>query len=200
MPEEFISFNDINSHKINSDFISDQEVNNLEGNEKFVYQIQAVENSNYAKIMKVLLLKELHDILIKEFDLSLKFKCFMISIIYDEDLLNQYEDSCKFHLVRINICYNDGVKLSPIGWICYNFHTFDHKKEKKNIKAYLSSYDNIIELKGYFSITFHFKENDIAKFITMETFKEYCGQINMMNNLIKYLSGEKIQNILNKLT
>lgn len=200
MSNDFITVDQLNLNNIDADYNSDDDENNIDKKEeKFVYQFQADKDSKYAKIMKVGILNEIHDILIKEFDLSNKLKCYMTSIIYNFETLQNLEEACRFQLIKIIICNRGEKNIIPVAKLCYNFHTFEHVKNKNSIINYISDENKKMDLCGYFSITLHFQENNIPKVINVQLFKTFHGKNEMLNSLIKCLSDDNIKNILNKL-
>ena len=193
---EFISVSKLKSNKIDDDFIdADDAIDELNENSREVYQVQGSDNSTMATIMKVGLMKDLHDILIKEFDISPKFKCYMISRMFDVTKLEYVSEHCTFQMVKVNIFHNDG----HIASLSYNFKTFAHVQNKSSIMNYVSDNKQIKELYGFFSITLHFKENNQNKYITLENNKTFPGKTEMLVKLTKWLLDPQVQESLNKL-
>lgn len=189
MSEDFVS---LGSLKVNH---VDETYNDAElGDCIDIYQFQPKMNSQYATIINIGEMHSAHDVLIKEFDIN-NFGCYMISKLYDIDNLKLMEESCRFHLIQLLICH----KNNPIACIYYNFNTFDHIKNKKSIIDFISNQDKQIDLYGFYSITFHFKENNVDKYTTIKIEKLFPGNTQMMMDMTHCVTENEIQNILKKI-
>lgn len=151
-----------------------------------VFQIQGKENTNKGLIMKAGYLENPHDILIREFELLRKFKCFMISRLYDQEELKKAKP--RYQMIKIIICKKNDKMNNPIAYLCYNFHTDQYC---------ISTHDNKIELTGKYTITFHFME-DTYKYIQLYENDTYMGSGHMMNTLTEYLFNENVLQHINK--
>ena len=85
-----------------------------------VYQVQPFEN--YAIIMCVGIMETIHDILIKEFEVQGKYKCHMVSKIYDDDFLKTTSALGRFPILNLMICNKKSENYAPIAYISYNFN------------------------------------------------------------------------------
>src|SRR5579885_2387926 len=130
----YISFEDLETTKINLNFFNEEGTS-----EENIYQIQSLKNKKKSCIMFVGFMKKTNDILIKEFDLQTKFKCYMISKIYSKDTLKEIEKNCKFPMIKIIISSNNQTNLIPISFLSFNFHTYDHFIKKLSIIEFLSN-------------------------------------------------------------
>lgn len=202
--EEFISLASIKSNKINHKFVDEHddinELNDLNENSIHVFQVQGIENTAYGLIMKVGMMKQIHDVLIKEFDISSQFKCYMISRIYDTESLKRLNATGRIQMIKVNICHNNDT-ITPIASLCYNFNTFSHLENKDNIINYTSDNVNKKNLYGFYSITLHFKEkeNENHKYVNIQDQQTFPGKTQMLIDLTKWLLDDKVKNILNKL-
>lgn len=192
--EEYISVTSLNTNCKNENYIDEIDINNLEDNGICVYQIQSKINDKSAIIMKAGIMKEPHDVLIKELDI-LQFKYFIISKLYTLEQLEELSDIDRFTMIKIVICNED----KPIAQLFYNFNTIIHKQNNKLITEYLSEDKKIIDLHGSFSVTLHYNENDNPKYVELENLKTYCGQNEMMITLSKWLIDDKVKEILSKI-
>lgn len=196
--DEYISIFKIKSNILDDDFVdADDAMDELNENSKEVYQVQGYDDNATAVIMKVGLMKDLHDILIKEFDILSKFKCYMISRMFNAAKLEHVSEHCTFQMVKVNIFHNNNNE--HIASLSYNFKTFAHAQNKTSIMNYVSDKQQTKELYGFFSITLHFKENNQNKYITLENNKTFPGKTEMLIKLTKWLLDPKVQESLNKL-
>jgi hypothetical protein len=83
MEEEYQSV-----HEIKPNTVSD----NNETNHITVYQVQGIADTNTGLIIKAGILENPHDILIREFEILSKFKCFMVSRLYHQNELNENKE------------------------------------------------------------------------------------------------------------
>ena len=60
---------------------------------------------------------------------------------------------------------------------------------------YVSTKDNKKELKGFFTITLHFKD----KKVILEKYKTYLGIKKLIDEMIRNLADNKVKNIINEL-
>ena len=178
MEEEYRSVHEINSNR--TDTNETKYVN--------VYQVQGIENTNTGLIIKAGVLENRHDTLIREFEILKKFKCFMVSRLYKEDeLVKEHE---RYQMIKIIICKKDCDMNNPLAYLCFNFHPSEH---------HLSTHENRIKLNGFFSITFHFMETNIAKYIQLYKNEEYIGNNKMMTKLIEHLYHQNVLKVIDKL-
>jgi len=194
--DEFVSIETLNHNHINEKYLDESNQEELEDGSIYIYQLQAKKNNTNAIIIKAGIIKEPHDVLIKEFDID-KFRCFMVSKLYTLGQLQQSDEYCRFNMIRI-IIYNKNQNTTPFAQLCYNFNTFVHKQNNKSIIEYLSEPTKKIELYGFFSVTLHYNENSNPKYINLENIKKYCGQNEMMITLTKWLLDKQVKEILNK--
>ena len=198
--DKYINLNNISVDFVNDNFgdelDDDFECNNEESNEEsnenrdFIYQVQGFNGDKFAKIMKVGYIEnEIPSILINKFDFKKNYECMILSTLFSKQDLEIYADSCRFNMIKILINYNKKKNLVPLGSLEYNFNFFDHKKNGNKIDEYISdNTGNFIKLRGFYSITFHYEN----KFINLETFKEYLGEIKVLDKLIYHLSSDHI--------
>ena len=165
--------------------------------EIIIYQLQPHSLDSTATIMKVGIMKNISDILIKNFNILNKYKCYMISKIYSQEQLEIIRYDGKFQLIKIIICFNQN-DFVPIAHLCFNFDTNQLQNDNK-LADYLSDENKKININGTYSITLHFQENGNNKFIMLEQDTHFCGQTEMMVKLTEWLFDDKIQNIINNL-
>ena len=200
--ENFISLKSIKSNKINYEFSNGiNEMQSLCEISFPIYQIQGIQDSACGLIMNVGIMEELHDVLIKEFDIHPMFKCYMISKIYNDIILKQLYDIGRIPMIKINICSNDKLKTAPIASLCYNFNPIlpSQTEDKNELFANISNSIIKKELNGFYSITLHFDEKGSNKYVEIQNQKTFSGKNQMMIDLTKWLLDEKITNILKKL-
>jgi len=186
MSKEYINLSDLKKNYVNKNY--DEE------NEGYpIYQIQPDKKGSY--IIQVGRVENVHDILINKFDISEVEKCIITSSIYKLEDLKELESKCSFPLIKIIVNHNNNNKLYPVGCMILFFHTFDHIKEKEGIEKYISNKDNLMLLNGFFSISFHFKENKLV----LENLKDNIGMKKMIDKMIEYLTTDKIRNIIESL-
>lgn len=198
--EEFINITDINHNRVDEEFPHENDLENVNELGEAIYQVQSNKDCSLAIIIKAGVMKEFHDILIKEFDI-LKFKCYLVSKLYTVEQLKELDQTCRFVMIKIMICSE---KNTPVACLSYNFNTVIHRQNKKSIIDYLCDKNNKIELPGFFSITLHFTEKGNAKYINVEHFKTFHGQNEMIDEMINKLADclldDKIIKILDELT
>lgn len=142
-----------------------------------IYQVQATKDSSNVNIIKVGVMVELHDILIKEIELLQNYKLYLVSKLYDFDKIKELYAAQMIPMVQGNVTYEN----KPYGSIFFNFcpHTQTIPDELKNIQ-------------GHFTITFHFKDDDQNKYVEMSRIDTFCGNQNMMNKIVEYTLKELI--------
>jgi|688.fasta_scaffold179882_2 hypothetical protein len=203
MEEEFVSLTSLKSNHLDDEytdiFDNDNNLDELNNTCTEIYQIQGIQNNKKGVIMKVGLMKELNDVLIKKFDIPKNFRCFLISKIYDSKKLNEISKTCRIQMIKMNICYYNNKKYNHIATLAYNFNTFVHIKNNQDIINFTSSKDNIKQLSGFYSVTLHFNENGNNKFINIENQTIFPGNTEIMVLLTKYLLDKRVQDILYKL-
>lgn len=195
MTEEFITLSQIkNNNKLNEHYIDEMDQLNKLDDGIPVYQVQGILNSSKGFVIKVGIIEKLNDVLIKDFEIVSRFKCFMVSRIYDEPLLEKTNEHHKLNMVKVTICQNSNPPV-PIAALCYNFnHT-----QNDSIINYLSDNTQKIELNGFYNITLHYKENNKYKYIELNNFETYQGEEQMMILLTKSLLDPKVLDILNNI-
>lgn len=142
-----------------------------------IYQVQAIKDLSNVNIIKVGVMIELHDILIKELDLLDKYKLYLVSKLYDFDKLKELYNVQMLPMVQGNITYED----KPYGSVFFNFCPSD-KIMPNELK----------DIPGHFTITFHFEDDKQHKYIELAKFNTFCGNTNMMNEIVKYTLKELI--------
>lgn len=190
MTEEFISLKDLKSNKIKQDYVDEFDEYNKLDEGTIIYQVQGILNKSKALLMKVGVTKEVNDVLIKDFEIVSRFKCFMMSKIYSQKLLENNPKNLL--LIKIIICQNRNPPI-PIANLCYNFN---HQKSDTIIN-YASVASNKIELEGYYNITLHYKEENDNKYVELRKFDSHKGNQEMMISLTKALLDSTVLEILN---
>jgi len=193
MSDEFITLSEIkNSNKLDENFIDEVDQLNKLNEGIPVYQVQGILNSSNALVMKVGIIEEVNDVLIKDFEIVSRFKCFMVSRIYDQQLLEKTNERCKLNMIKVTICQNSNPPI-PIAALCYNFN----HKYNDSIINYLSDQTQRIEINGFYNITLHYKENSKNKYIELRKFETYQGEQQMMVLLTKCMLDPKVLKMLN---
>ena len=219
MSEEFVTLSEIktNSNKLNEHFMDEIDQLNKIDEGIPVYQVQGILNNSKALVMKVGIIEELNDVLIKDFEIVSRFKCFMVSRIYDQQLLEKTNGHYKLNMIKVTICQNSNPPI-PIAALCYNFN----HSQNDSIINYLSTQIQRIEVNGFYNITLHYKENNNKKnnnkennnkknnnkennnkennnnkYIELSKFEIYQGEQQMMISLTKSLLDPKVLEILN---
>ena len=193
--EEFITLSEINnSNKLNEHYMDEIDQLNKLDDGIAVYQVQGILNTSTALVMKVGIIEELNDVLIKDFEIVSRFKCFMVSRIYDQQLLKKTNEHHKLNMIKVTICQNSNPPV-PIAALCYNFNHI----QKNSIINYLSNKTHKIELNGFYNITLHYKENNKHKYIELNKLETYQGEQQMMILLTKSLLDPKVLDILNNI-
>jgi len=190
MSKEYINLADICAEKIEDNFIKDFE--DLEKNCTPIYQVQATKGNSNSYIMKCGIHSKVTDIIINKFDLTKTVKCSIISKLYSENMLKSLSESCYFPMLKVQFMYSKNEKLVPIAKMLFNFHTFEHHKNRNNIIKYLSDSQKKIKLDGMFSITFHYG----GKKMVLKNYKTYIGQMNKLNEMIVFMNRCDIVDIL----
>ncbi len=185
MSDEYISVHEIESNKQNS---INQGVP--------VYQIQGLDHSDKGYIMKVGNLETLHDVLINEFKLLNKFKCYIVSRLFAEwEIHSIMKNPDKvYQMIKIIICKDSDEMNNPLSYLCFNFRV------KNVLNEYISTDKNKIELTGEFTITFHFKEDNNNKYMLLKSYDTFIGKDSMLNKTIKCLFEENVLKVLDKYT
>lgn len=181
--DEFISVHDINSNKQSSD-IKDR---------ISVFQVQGTDNTSTAVIMKVGCLENPHDVLINDFKLLNKYKCYIVSRLFSQEEL----ETLKYHkihqMIKIIICKLGDDMNIPLCYLCFNFNAFELPE------SYISTRETKIELNGQYTITFHFQKDNDNKYKVLKTYEKFIGKEDMINKLIKYLFDENVLKELEKI-
>lgn len=183
--DEYISASEINAHIINDNF-----ENSEKG--KICYQIQANRGNDYAIILGIGKFTKVFNVLLNKVNLSKDIECIIISKLYDIEELEEVQNSCQFTIIKVIILKNG--KLTS--YVLINFNTFDHYKNKQDIKNYLSDKNNKHKIKGYYTMSFHYKEGNNNKKIILENFKTYPGSKIIMEKLSYYLNTTKLKSII----
>lgn len=117
---------------------------------ELIYQFQ-FNGTEWCKLVHVGTTLKHADVLINSFDYK-KFKCHIISCLYNNKELSELGPTCTFPLFKLNLCKGSNFHSC----INYSFHTFKHVQEEKNIVSYAkNSKDVDFNLKGYYSVTYH---------------------------------------------
>jgi len=162
-----------------------------------VYQVQGINNSSSGIIIQVGQLESAHDVLINEFKLLNKYKCYIVSRLFTKEEIDNVLALGIFQMIKIIICKDGDTMNMPLCYVCFNFNILD-KLNAMQTQLYISTSQNKIELKGKYTITFHFKENNTNKYILLKTYDKFIGKDDMLNKLIKYLFNETILKELEK--
>lgn len=175
----YINIKSLNSQQTNNiyDESTEDQLKNLYENCIEVYQVQAIKDTSYANILKVGVMVEVNDVLIKELPLLDKYKLYLISKLYDYDRLKNLYQAQMIPMIQGNITYED----KPYGSVFFNFcpSESDISTEMKKIH-------------GKFTITFHFQEDEQNKYVELNTSETFCGNHNMMNKIVEYTLKELI--------
>lgn len=180
--EEFISVTKIKSSNINQ--------STHDKNDNPIFQVQG--NTKDAYVMNIGVMKQLHDILIKKISIP-TFKCFILSRIYDMETLINANKYGIIQMIKIIICKNTDDN-SPVGFLCYNFHT------DINIIDNISTNTTKKPIKGTFSITLHFTENNSNRHINLQEYDTFCGNNNIIIDMTEWLLSDEVHKILNNIT
>lgn len=196
--EEFVNLEDIlEAHKQDVDFKDDNfdKDQELEDTGSLVYQIQGEDNLDIGFIQEVGIFTKTPGVLINQFDMSTTVRCILSSCFYNKYELKNIADNCQFAMLKMLVNYNNGKTLNPIGCLLVNFNSFEHKSKKKSITEYTSNRSNKKQLKGFWTISFHYKE----KKILLQKYKNYLGNKKMIDQLMKYLLDSHVQSIIEEL-
>jgi len=176
---KFINIKSLNSKQSGEvyDGLTDDQLEELYEHCIEIYQVQATLNSSNVNILKVGVMIEMHDILIKELELLDQYKIYLVSKLYDFDKLKELYTAQIIPMVQGNITYQN----EPYGSIFFNF-----------CPSTQSIPDELINIQGYFSITFHFKDDDQHKYTELIKLDTFCGNTNMINKIVEYTLKELI--------
>jgi hypothetical protein len=167
----------------------DDEFDELEEGE-YIYQFQPLEDKNLGALVIVGKTLNHSDIMINKFDYKKKTKCHLVSCLYNEAELEKIQSTCIFPIIKLTAfdektTFNKNkckTKLQLYGILQYNFHTFHHTQDKNHIINFASDdKEDLNELKGFYSITFHKNE----KMVYMAKYKEALTRTNMIKTLIE---------------
>lgn len=203
----FISFSDIkpiliNENLFNSNGNNEQLLSHTKEKHQIefpIYQIQSSNDKTKAVFMHIGFMYKLCDVFIKQFDIYNKYKCFIVSKIYNQINIQLMEKNNKFPIIVIIISL-DSTKLNPLAWLCFNFNINDIVKNNIKLIECLSKKDSHIDINGFYSISLHFLKHNSMKFVNLETFEEFPNIDNIMILLTKWLLDDYVLDILNKLT
>lgn len=175
----YINIKTLNSQQTDGvyDTMSDDQLKELYEQCVEIYQVQATRDSSNINIIKVGVMVELHDVLIKEIDLLKNYKLYLVSKLYDFDKLKELYSVKMIPMVQGNITYED----KPYGSVFFNFCP--------DIQPIPNDLNNI---KGHFTITFHFKDDDQHKYAELVKYDTFCGNANMMDKIVEYTLKELI--------
>src|SRR5437016_5934162 len=101
MDNDYITFNNIEATQIDFPFINTKNQGDEEkifGEE--IYQIQPTTRKDKSMIIHVGYMTKISDILIKEFDFKIKYKCHLISKIYNKSIIENLAQDCKFQILK----------------------------------------------------------------------------------------------------
>ena len=178
----------------------DDDLNDVEEGE-YIYQFQPTEEKNTGSLVIVGKTLNHSDILINKFDYKKITKCRLVSCLYNEKELIQIQSVCIFPIIKLNIfeektTFNKNkckTKLQSCGTLQYNFHTFQHTQDNTNIINFASDdKDELHELKGFYSITFHKSD----KMVYMAKYKEALTRTDMIKTLVEKFVLTQSENIL----
>lgn len=200
-----IEKSDSNTTKCNYDNNDKNDKNDNNDESKSVYQIQCNNNQDTLKIMKVGIIPNVHDIMIKEFDLESHIKCMLVSCIFDRETLIMKGETCKLNVFKLLIFLKKKNKMTKIASLNYNIHIYQHKQENKNLLEYVSDKNNIINIRGFFTFTMQFSniDNNINnnknhyQTMILQTNKYHIGDNNVFNKMIELLVSEEVQKLIN---
>ena len=175
MQEKFIKVTDLNINKKQCDNLDELYEDCID-----IYQIQAIPDKPFISIIKVGVMVEMNDILIKKFKIYDQYTCFIVSKLYSLEQIKELQNHKIFQMIRINVC-NENNKV--ICHLAFNFCP----------NTITSSFN---DLEGHFSITLHYDN----KYTTLEELQTYCGNENMMIKLTEWLLSDKVQSVLSHST
>ncbi|ARF09711.1 hypothetical protein Indivirus_2_90 [Indivirus ILV1] len=180
--DEFISVHDIGSIK--------QLIKNE--NSIPVFQVQGKNDTSFAIIMKVGYLENPHDVLINEFKLLDKYKCYIVSRLFCQSELDMLKENKIHQMIKIIICRLGDDMNIPLSYLCFNFNAYEIPEN------YISTQENKIELNGQYTITFHFQKDSQNKYKILRSYEKFMGKDAMLNKLVKCLFDENVLNELEK--
>ena len=169
--KEFIKITDLKPHKPGNN--DNNDLNNNIGNID-IYQVQALSNNSYASIIKVGIMANTYDVLIKKFTIFDQFNCYIISKLYSIQHIKELSKQKLIPMIKLNICKEN----NQIAYLTYNFNS------KTDI--------TIAKLEGNFTITIHYNN----KYMILETLDAHLGNDNMMLKLTEWLLSDIVQNII----
>lgn len=167
----FINIKSLNSQQIPEKFNSMDNLDEMYEQCIEIYQVQAIKDSSLATINKVGVMMETHDVLIKELELPSNYKLYMVSKLYNLDTITELYNSQRIPMIQANIIKSD----SHYGSLFFNFCPADNYFNINKLK----------DIKGHFTVTYHFKDEDKHKYIELEKIDLYCGNVNMLSKIIE---------------
>jgi len=181
MKDEYVAFDEL---KHNTDEVCETVT---------IYQFQSIKNENKCKIQEVGYFPNVFDTLINKFEYNDK-KCMLLGCLYNLDILVKNQTSCTFPMFKLIV---NGKKRN-ICCITYNFHTFDHMKNK-NIDKYINDTtmnNEIMALTGFYSMKLHYciDGNDLCKYL--DKYQESMKPDVIFETMIEYLTNEEINKLL----
>lgn len=174
----YINIKSLNSRKSDDVYdMTNEQLKELYKDCVEIYQIQAIKDSSVINIVKVGVMIEMNDILIKEISLINNYKLYLVSKLYDYTKLKELYNAQIIPMIQGNITYQD----EPYGSILFNFCP--------NTQIIPENLENI---QGKFTITFHFKDDDQHKYIELANMPAFCGNQSMMDKIVEYTLKELI--------
>lgn len=101
-------------------------VTNIEKvNDVIIYQLQAEEN--HVSIKEVGASDYVADVIINEFDLFDFFKCYIVSCLYDDEMVQHMINKNIFPLLKITFNFIHNNNLKTLAWLSFNFIADDNQ-------------------------------------------------------------------------
>jgi hypothetical protein len=160
--------------------VEDQESNNI------IYQVQPVFLSNKSIIKSIGTSVVRPSILIKKF----KFKgyhCELVSLVLNEDDLITCNKQCFLPVISLIFTKKNSTRFT----LSLEFHTFEHIKQKKEIKKLINT-----ELDGFFAVYLKYYKNQKLIKEKLEIINNICNKQNLSYLLIKYISHEQVKKMI----
>lgn len=188
MADEFIDIKNIDSVKIDDDVINSEL--DLESCQK-IYQCQSDIGDNQIIIKYVGVMREPHDVLIRQIILpdDDKHTYYMISKLYTMEQLQRVLPINRIEMITINICNKNGSTINPIAYLSFNF--IFNENIKNNLIDNTSETNINNAFTGHFSIYLHFNN----KYVELQKLDQFCGNLKMMTKLTKWLMSDFVKNI-----
>lgn len=162
-----------------------------------VYQIQGTPGEGEAYMMNVGKVTTFHTaILIDEYDLSPRLLGRLYSYIFTKEQLQNPTENTWLPMIRLQILKKSKNKTVDVASFVFSFHTYVHINEKKQLSEYVSTKENKVKLKGFFSIKFHHGK----KVQHLEQFEKFPGHKMMCEKLVSYAMDPDNKLIIHKLS